>query len=38
MFNNIRATLFGVVGLLGVLVVGSSGVNGYTAYRQWGAR
>jgi hypothetical protein len=32
----LRATLFCIVGVVGVLVVGFSGVNGYTAYRQWG--
>jgi methyl-accepting chemotaxis protein len=31
----LRATLFCIVGVLGVLVVGFSGVNGYTAYRQY---
>jgi methyl-accepting chemotaxis protein len=30
----LRTTLFCIVGTLGVLVVGFSGINGYTAYRQ----
>jgi methyl-accepting chemotaxis protein len=33
----LRTTLFCIVGTLGVLVVGFSGVNGYTAYRQFQA-
>jgi methyl-accepting chemotaxis protein len=31
----LRTTLFCIVGTLGVLVVGFSGVNGYTTYRQY---
>src|SRR5260370_4050100 len=33
----LRTMLFCIVGTLGVLVVGFSGVNGYTAYRQYQA-
>jgi methyl-accepting chemotaxis protein len=33
----LRTTLFWIVGTLGVLVVGFSGVNGYTTYRQYQA-
>jgi methyl-accepting chemotaxis protein len=33
----LRTTLFCIVGTLGVLVVGFSGVGGYTAYRQYQA-